>query len=246
MNQHKPILTQTTTCRIDYLSDKPADLGRVRGFEDFSITRFSDGTQTLRAHCIIKDPPHVVREVVQTVDAAMTPLDCFVRVRTTDVFTGTSWFRWNAGVAECENFTASEGRQSQRMPWPAGPTVFCNHAIVGDAWMTSGYPTAQGPGTAVIQNMFTASAHTQGATGPTLNKLTLGVMLIGPETITVSAGTFTTNHFRLGTITDPSQLTADHLNYEAWVMTDGSYIPALSMYRGDRRYELTKYQAARP
>lgn len=242
MNQTKPILTRTTTCRIAYLSDRPDDHGRARGFEDFSVTRFSDGSQTLRAHCVINDPPHVVREVVQTVDANMSPLDCFVRVRTADAFTGTGWFRWANNTAECESFTAAHGRQSQSTPYAPGPTVFCNHAIVGDAWMTAGYPLAQGPGMTVIHNMFSASAHTQGATGPSLNQLLLGVMLVGTATITVTAGTFETRHFRVGTLAREADLSPEKLTYETWVLTDGSHIPALSMYRGERRYELTTHQ----
>jgi hypothetical protein len=242
MNPPKPILTRTTTCRIAYVSDRTEDRGRARGFEDFSITRFSDGSQTLRAHCTITDPPHVVREVVQTNDAHMVPLDCFVRVRTADAFTGSAWFRWTPEYAESENITASDGRQHQRLDLLPGPAVFCNHAIVGDAWMAAGYGIAQGPGAGIVRNMYSASPHTQGATGPALHRLTLGVICLGPEQISVAGGTFDTMHFRLGTIESEADLTPDKLTYETWVLTDGSYIPALSMYRGFRRYELTAYR----
>ncbi|MBL8628016.1 MAG: hypothetical protein JNM81_00195 [Rhodospirillaceae bacterium] len=240
---HKPILTRTFAGHIAYVSDKPEDRGRARGHEDVSVSLFSDGTRTMRATCLIADPPHVVRDVVQSVDANMNATDCFVRVRTSDQFTGSAWFRWHDGMAESENVTAQNGRQSERMAYPTGPVVFCNHAITGDAWMTTGYPMNKGPGLATIENMFSASPHKQGATGPSLHKLLLGVMYVGPEQISVAAGTFATHHYCLATISSVDDLLPQNLDYDTWVLTDGSFIPALSMYRGLRRYELTRYAA---
>ncbi|MBL8643882.1 MAG: hypothetical protein JNK21_08105 [Rhodospirillaceae bacterium] len=237
-------MTRTSVGHIAYVSDRAEDRGRARGAEDVAVSLYADGTRTMRARCLIADPPHVAREVVQTNDQRMNPLDCFVRVRTGDTFTGTAWFRWQDGLVESENFTAASGRKSERMSYGPGPVVFCNHAITGDAWMTAAYPTAQGPGQNTVDNMFSASAHRQGATGPTLNRLLLGIMYLGRETITVGAGTFETNKFRLNTIESPAQLTPEHLAFETWVLTDGTHIPALAMYRGDRRYELTHYAPA--
>ena len=235
------LLHTTVSGQIAYVSDQPHDMGRRRGVEDFSITTFADGTKTLRALSVIEDPPHVVREVVQTVDATMRPLDCFVRVRTAGAFTGSGWFRWSDDSAECENYTAAEGRAHERKACAPGPVVFCNHAIVGDAWMTAAFPFDQGQGLAVIDNFFTASANKQGATGPSLNRLMLGLMWQGVETITVGAGEFKTNKFRLNSLARREDLTPENLGYEIWVLIDGSYTPALSMYRGERRYELMSY-----
>lgn len=241
MNPHPAAAHKSVKGRIDYVSDRDADRGRPRGSEDFSILRYADGTQTLSAHSTIADPPHVERDVVQSVDANMRPLDCFVRVRTGHAFTGSGWFRWTAAEAECEALTATEGRISKRVTALPGPMVFCNHAIVGDAWMTAAYPFAQGPGAAFVANMFSPSANTQGATGPTLERFGLGVIWLGCETITVAAGRFEANTFRLGRVNDATDVTPDKLAYEMWVLTDGSYVPALTMYRGERRYELAAY-----
>ncbi len=241
MNPSIAITHSTTKGRIAYLSDKPADFGRERGWEDFTISRFADGTITQRASCVIADPPHVVRDVVQTCDSTMRPLDCFVRVRTAGRFTGTGWFRWNEQEAECESFTDAEGRVHERDSLQPGPVAFCNHAIIGDAWMSAAYPLTQGVGATIIQNMYTPSRNKQGATGPTLNRAVLGLIWQGSETISVKAGTFETNKFRLGTIASGDQLIPDDLKYEMWVLKDGSCVPALTMYRGDRRYELVSY-----
>jgi hypothetical protein len=242
MTPSNVIAHSTLKGRIAYLSDKPADFGRERGWEDFTISKFEDGTMTQRATCLISDAPHVVRDVIQTCDSAMRPLDCFVRVRTSNTFTGSGWFRWSEHEAECESFTAAEGRLHERETLQPGPVVFCNHAIIGDAWMSAAFPFAQGSGTTIIQNMYTPSRNKQGATGPTLNRLVLGLMWHGSETISVKAGTFETNKFRLGSIESADHRSPDDLTYEMWVLKDGSHVPALTMYRGDRRYELVSYK----
>jgi len=236
--------SQTVRGRIAYVSDRAHDAGRARGHEAFSITAFADGTRTLRAACTISDPPVVERYVVQTVDAAMRPLDCFVRVRTGNAFTGLGWFRWADGAVVCEAFTAADGRLSQRQACAPGPVAFCNHAIVGDAWMTAAYPRGRGLGATAVANTFTPSPHTQGATGPSLNRLTLGLMWQGPETVAVPAGRFTADKFRLGRIAPDGKPDPAGLSYEIWVLADGSHVPALAMYRGERRYELVNYETA--
>ena len=241
MNSTKNTAHQTITGRIAYLSDRPADAGRERGWEDFSISVFADKTMTLRACSVIADPPHVVRDVTQTVGADMQPQDCFVRVRTGGAYTGSGWFRWGEGTAEGEAFTAAEGRVHEHDSYGPGPVIFCNHSIVGDAWMTAAYPFAQGTGITAISNMYTASRNKQGATGPSLNRLFMGLMWQGTETITVKAGQFEVNKFRLNSLDRSEDLSPEKLAYEIWVLTDGSHVPVLSMYRGERRYELVTY-----
>lgn len=129
------------------------------------------------------------------------------------------------------------------MSYTEGPRAFCNHSIVGDAWMAANYPLERGPGFFFFEQMFTPSLNKQGATGPRLAVLSLGLEYLGQQRITVPAGTFETHAFRLNSIAGPEHLARENLHYEIWTTTDGSYIAVQSMYRGRRRYELVEYSA---
>ena len=45
----------TDTGRIVYTSTRPEMAGRVRGGETFIVTRYLDGSRTLRVHCAIDE-----------------------------------------------------------------------------------------------------------------------------------------------------------------------------------------------
>lgn len=223
---------------IAYLSDEADDRGRARGHELFSVSAHADGTKTLRASCVIDDPPHIVRDVVQTVDAAMRPRECFVQLRVGGAFAGSGWFAWRDGWAGCEADTATEGRVSQRMACADGPRGFCNHAIVGDAWMAANHPRRRAGDSFTLAQMFTPSLNKQGSTGPLLARTALDIVYRGTERVTVPAGTFTTLSFRFTGAEADGNSTAPE--YEMWTTDDGCYSPVLSMYRGRRRYELVE------
>ncbi|MCB2106299.1 MAG: hypothetical protein KDE14_01305 [Rhodobacteraceae bacterium] len=229
---------QTVRGRIAYVSDTAEDNGRLRGEERFTVTSHADGRKILRAACVINDPPHVVRDVVQTVDAAFQPLTCFVQIRTGGAPTGSGWFRWHDGIAACEADTAAEGRVSQTMNDDGLPRAFCNHAIVGDAWMAANHPRKAEKDRFLITNMFTPSLNKQGATGPTLARRALDIEYRGRDRITVPAGAFDVLAFAFAENRDHAP------DYEMWMTDDGYFIPVLSMYRGRRRYELTEFERA--
>lgn len=243
MQRHVPTPPQHRSIRgrIAYVSDAAADFGRPRGMETFSVTIHGDGTRIQRATSVIDDPPHIVRDVIERVDADLRPVECFVGLRVGGAAAGSGWFRWANGVAGCEAETAAEGRVSQQMRYVDGPRAFCNHAIVGDAWMAANYPLARGPGLFFFEQMFTPSLNKQGATGPRLAVLPVGLEYLGRQTVTVTAGTFDTHAFRLNSIAGPDQLCRANLHYEIWTTADGSYIAVQSMYRGQRRYELVEF-----
>lgn len=224
--------------QIDYTSDSAHDRGRRRGVEHFIVSLHNDGTRILRATSFIDDPPHVVRDCVHRADAEMRPLDAYVSIRTGGVRTGSAWFRWDNGVAECEADTVTAGRFRQSIPYGAGPLAFCDHAIVGDAWMAANYPIARGPGIFLCAQMFTTTVNKQGATGPELAKLVIGFEYKGRQQITVKAGTFETRAFRFCSAPSAAEWKAEDFDYEMWTLTDGSYIAVQSMYRGRRKYEL--------
>ncbi|MBM3516170.1 MAG: hypothetical protein FJX59_20995 [Alphaproteobacteria bacterium] len=232
---------RTISGRIAYVSDADHDRGRRRGEETFTVTIHGDGTHLQRANCVIEEEPHIVRDVMQRSDAALNPIACFVSIRTGGLATGSGWFRWADGTATCDAETRAEGRLSHRAPYRDGPRAFCNHSIVGDAWMAAHYPMARGPGLFLCEQMFTPSRNKQGATGPSLAMLKLGLQYLGRERVSVPAGTFDTYAFRLNSVPGLAALRTENLHYEIWTTTDGSFIAVQSMYRGRRRYELVEY-----
>ena len=241
------MIARTVSGRIAYLSDKAADRGRPRGEETFTFTVATDGSVTQRAFSIIADAPHVRRDVIENADAQLRLKDCYVRIavgKTAPFSEGAGWFRFGSEDATCEAFTSSEGRISQRHQLTGGPVVFCNHAIVGDAWMMAAYPLARGPGRVLVRDMLLPTLNKQGATGPMLAHAHLGIEYLGPERITVAAGAFDCLRFRCNSVASEDDLAEANLAYEMWCTADGLYMAVLSMYRGDRRYELTAFSAA--
>ena len=159
---------ETLRGKIHYSSDKPGREGQERGREWFMITKNSDGGRTLRAHSQIDDAPKVWRDVTQTSGPDNRPTDAFVRLSVEDEFVGSSWFRFGDDFAECEGFTAADGRISQRFETKERPLTFGTHPIQGDAWHLYMYDRSKGPGMQSFQNVFMSSLDHRGATGPLL------------------------------------------------------------------------------
>ena len=230
--------------RIAYLSDKPEDRGRSRGFEMFTITRDDDGAVMHRALCAITDPPHVQRDITQHANKDLRPSDCYVRIRVgaaPPFKTGSGWFLFGPEVAECEAETSVEGRVSQRHRLTDGPVVFCNHSIVGDAWMMAAYPLAQGPGEFLVRNMLLPTLNKQGATGLMLAHAHEAFKFFGRERITVRAGAFDCLHFKAGSVplgigssSARAKVRLRHVVHRRRLPTP----PVLTGYLGERRYEL--------
>ena len=157
----------TLVGRINYISDRPQDNGRVHGHEQFTITRMADGRMVQRAHCRITDPPNVERDSLLAVDPTLRPTDALVRIDTGGQFTGTAWYRFSSREAECEAFTSTDGRVHYRHRITPGPVPFCCHALVGDAWMIAAdAPLTDGQRQPIM--LLTSTLNKQGASGPAL------------------------------------------------------------------------------
>ena len=231
---------QTTLMgRISYSSDNASDRGREHGSERFTITRRTDNHMVQRAHCRINGSPHIERDSILAVDAAMRPTDSYVRIETQGSFTGVAWYRFSADQAECEAYTQQEGRQQYQQAITSEPFPFCCHALVGDAWMLAAVaPERDGQRRAVT--LLTSTLNKQGATGPALATKAYGVERVGFETITVPGGTFSTLHMRSGEVAAPELLESADFSYHIWVTDDEYRLTVLSMYQGKSRYQLTE------
>ncbi|HEU4970169.1 hypothetical protein [Sphingomonas sp.] len=223
---------------IAYTSTKPERQGATRGREYFRIDVHGDGSRTIAAHGEIDDAPAVVRDVNLRVGADRRPLDCFVRICVGGAFTGSAWFRFGQGVAECEAFTAGEGRFSQRMAIDGHLPAFGNHAMINDGFLLGLYDLSQGPDVQVTRGLLLSSPDHRGATGPMLFGVDLAIEYVGPERIEVGAGAFDALHFRM---VDVPGLPLEHPPYDLWCTSDGDYVLLKAAVGG---YMQTAYELA--
>ena len=222
---------RTIRGRIHYTSNAPQRRGQERGRERFTITVHRDGRRTLRALSEIDDPPPVLRDVTLSVGPDWRPLDAFVRLTVDERFVGSSWFRFCGNSAECDGYTAAEGRISQRLELDGPPCTFGAHPIQGDAWHLNIVDVSRGPHWQIHPRLVMSSLDHRGATGPMLVRHPIGLRLafIGRERVTVRAGTFDALHFRYGPRPgeEPSATSntpTRHPPYEIWCTDDGDYL----------------------
>jgi hypothetical protein len=184
------------------------------------INVHSDGKRTCIAHCEIDDRPNVMRDITYSLDELWYPMDCFVRLAVNDRFMGSGWFRFGADFAECETWTALEGRVSQRMQTRGRLKTFQNHAIICDAWHLRLYDRKK-KGVQTIEEMLLSSPDHRGATGPLLFRAGLCMEYIGEEKLEVEAGTFDALHFRY--VSAPGLL-QEHPVYDIWCTADDDFV----------------------
>ncbi len=207
--------------RILYTSRKPERLGQERGREYFRIDTHASGARTVTAHCEIDDRPSVMRDITYALDAGWMPTDCFVRLSVGDRFTGSGWFRFAPGMAECETWTAAEGRVRQTMPLATPLVTFQNHAIACDAWHLRLIDRNQPGIVQRIHPMLLSSPDHRGATGPMLHSIGVNIVYVGSEKVTVGAGAFDAWHYQF---VANRELPEEHPPYDVWCTTDREFL----------------------
>ena len=178
---------------IDFTIDYVGADGGKRGQETCTLTSHTDGQRTLRARSEIFDS-EVLRDVVYTVGADFRPVDASVRVSLRDRLVGTALFLFRDDHAECEAFTAAEGRVSQRMELAQPAESFISHAVAGDVWHGAGL--AKRPGAQAIPGILSASPLHNGSSGPLLGRWPLQAYHLGCERVQTPAGAFDAEHVR--------------------------------------------------
>ena len=162
-----------------------------------------------------------MRDITYSLDKDWMPTDCFVRLSVGSRFMGSGWFRFHPQHAECEAFTSLEGRISQRMDLVAPLATFQNHAIACDAWHLRLIDQRKPGEVQRIRQMLLSSPDHRGATGPMLFSIGLNIVFVGPETVTVGAGTFDALHYQF--VSNP-ELPQEHPPYDVWCTADGEYL----------------------
>ena len=204
---------------ILYTSKKPERMDTERGREYFTLTKQSDGTSVLHAHCEIDDAPDVIRDVTSSFETAtMQPRDGTVRLSIGGKFEGTGWFNFNGTRCELEVYNTQTGRASESLDFDAPAPWFGNHAIINDGFLSRFFPLGSVPGKTRMKNVMMSSPDHRGATGPEMFPLSFGVVYVGDETVTVKAGTFEARKFQV--VDTAEGLPEEHPPYEMWCTND--------------------------
>jgi len=205
---------------VRYTSKKPERRDEERGRERWTLIRHADGRRSLWAHSEIDDRPSVLRFVQLNVNPDWTPSDAFVRITVGDEFRGSGWFRFGKRAAECETYTAVDGRVSQRIESAEPIRCFGGHAIQNDAWVTQTVDRSRA-GQPQAPTVLLSSTDHRGATGPSIATVVPRVTYLGEERISVAAGVFPAWHFRF---TSVAGLPEEHPEYDVWTSTDGDFL----------------------
>lgn len=212
--------------------------GEVWGVEDWSMTQDADGLRVLVAHCeMTLGADTVARDSILSVHPDFHLHDAHVRIMRDGRVSGTGWFWFTDDLAECESWTAAEGRLSQRMPIARPLRSFGVHAVQSDGWLAATFPYEKGPGHEQFfgRNLL-HSVHHLGATGPMIATTGSGLRYEGDETVTVPAGTFDCRRVSFVALTN------DHPPYTMWVSRDGDFLYVRGAVAGymDSEFELVE------
>lgn len=205
--------------KILYTSKKPDRMDEERGREYFTLTRQSDGTSVLHAHCEIDDAPDVIRDITSSFDSStMKPRDGTVRLTIGGKFEGTAWFKFDDAGCDLAVMNVTTGQAAERHNAASPHTWFGNHAIFNDGLLSRMFPLDCAPGKKRIENVMMSSPDHRGATGPEMFPLSFAVVYVGIETVTVGAGTFEARKFQI--VDTAEGLPEEHPPYEMWCTHD--------------------------
>lgn len=235
-------IARDTRGKILYIDED----GSERGREWFSVTFHKDGQVTLRAHCEIDDG-EVERDVVQSMTPGFAPLDCFNRLHVHGAFLGTGWVRITEKEAECEVYNVQLGRIHQSIALAMPATSLVSHPLSADAMLMANFDRSKPERIQSWEGGLATSPLLDGASGPLLS---VGgrrsVEYVGSERVTVGAGTFETEHYRL---LMTAKADGTPRSYDIWttrpdfVFVRGEVRGYLSNRTGAGRYELVSFES---
>jgi hypothetical protein len=219
--------------KIAYIDKSGQEWGRER----FSGAVHAHG-RTLRALCEM-DEARLLREACWSVGTDWLPREGFVRNMRDGATIGSCWYRITGDVAECEGFTADHGRISRwlRAEQPIGHLGM--HPLAGDA-ITAMVRGTDAPG---VERVITCAANSLahlGDEGLDLRQVAPVVAFVGPERITVGAGTFDALRYSIRW----SDQVPHHTDF--WIEPEDC-LPLLAVLPGiGERYELVELDRPDP
>lgn len=176
--------------RIAYLDAQ----GREWGRETFSATVHDHG-RTLRALCEM-DSARLHREVTWSLDTDWTPRDGFARTLRDGMTIGTCWYWIEDAAVECEGITEAHGRVSRHLTADTPIRFLGTHPLVGDCAIAAIRGT-DAPGQERAISSAVNSLAPLGDAGLDVQILAPLVGYVGPERITVAAGTFAAERYTI-------------------------------------------------
>jgi len=238
---------RTVRGRIRYLSKKPDSFGQLRGSETFQFTHHTDGRVVLRATCECELPePKLLRDVLCAYDSEGRVEDAHVRVMKSDRFLGSGWYRRDGDVLEMEGWSPEGGRVSLREASDRSFEDLGLHPVIGDGYMCRHVDPQRGPHQRRVKFHFCSPDH-RGATPPVIAPLEAIIEYVGDETVTVTAGSFATHHYRYLDASAASPEKA-HPPIDVWVTADGDFVYVKGRIGGYfmSEYELVEYENIPP
>lgn len=166
--------------------------GIEHGREDFSIDVRPDG-RTIRAYCEMVEGD-LTRDASWSLDAEFRPVEGHVRVVMDGKPVGSAFYCFDAEATQCEALTAGMGRVSQNLPGRADYLGL--HALIGDGMIGLARGT-DNPGEVRHIRSVTCSYDIKGESGLVALPISIAVNYVGPDRISVPAGTFDAEHYEL-------------------------------------------------
>ena len=194
--------------------------GERNGEEDWYLTVHPDGSRTMRAVNRL-DNVDFHRSVILRVEENFRPLEVMATYWIRGAWAGSGLFTIDDNVLEAVANTPN-GRLTQRLAVPKNFSVI-PHPLSTNSWQTWHYDKARGGDQPTTVYDMDARADRSGSLLGRLS--TQNVRFIGSETLTTPAGTFLTDHFRIGDgvelyVTGPDALMVKFV----WTAADREYI----------------------
>lgn len=183
-----------------------------RGMEYFSVSVAPNGHRTLQATCEIYDR-RVSKDIVYTIDECWRPVDCYTRLQKDGLYLGDGWFRFGDDFASFEGNNIQTGRVSQHLKLARRPQSFGPHPLSADVLHLATFDHASGVNPQPTQGSLLNSLEHDGCSGPMIHPIDFRIEFVGPERITVPAGTFDTHHYRFLVA---GSLPKEHPTEELW------------------------------
>jgi hypothetical protein len=178
------------------IEHRNTDTGKVTGGETWNVTVHPDGSRTVNAtdHA---DPIGHMYTVVMRVGADFQPREAFVQNWSNGVFRNASLFLVKDGVIDVTTrFAETISRETVKIPERFS---FIPHPLATNVWPGWYYDKVKG-GIQTI-TVYDIAAGTKGPMRSGQVK-THGLEYLGQEDVTVPAGTFPCDHFRIDDIVD--------------------------------------------
>lgn len=183
--------------RGEYRSETLAD-GTLQGTERFTLTRHSDGSRSLQMLADLRSRGSWFN-VYLHVDADFRPVTAFATYWTAGLLKGSGLFEIQGDALRATSRGPVSGAQSRATAVPAWFSIGA-HPVSGDGWHTAHYDR-QTRGVQAL-SLYSVDAGADQSKPVLGTLLPLSVEYLGEEQVTVPAGTFMAQRFRLAGLND--------------------------------------------